>query len=256
MDLFSPTTLGLIAAVMIGAIVIYIFTKMKPQREVLYLRERDRRAQRLSITEETATSLLCRSRKGITRRFFKWGGSWTLSEAGKMKTLFLGKEGTAYTYKPIQADKDEEGNPVESTETVTVPEEVQCTECGEVFNWDVTVPVKVTKKGILGTLTGTIEESIKTLWGEKFFNEIPKKQRKMLEGSKLFVTVDMEPGLTPENYTPISEDDVEDEMDRDAAKIFGQGLGSALKAQLYQGMLWAALGGLGVFVLYNVGVFN
>ncbi len=218
--LMTPIGIALVFMGVFAGLIFVLIRKGKPAREVMYLRERDRRGERLSIEEETAPSLSCKKRKGASLKFFKYGGSYVFSEGGKMVTRFFGKEGTAYTYKFQGA----EGN----------GEEVTAVKIG----------------------SGSLEDALIHVWGEDFYKEVPDAQKKLVENSKVYVTVDLESGLTPEGYTPISEEDINEEQDREAAKIFSKGLGATSKQQLYQGMLWAALGGLLIFVLYNVGVFK
>ena len=248
--LLSPTGMGILACGFIAVLAMYLLKRMRPRREVLYLRERDRRGQRLGITEETATSLLCKTKRGLDKRFFKYGGSYVFNEGGKMVTRFLAKEGTAYTYKPAQPGISPV-NPDSMPESVT--ETIQCISCGEVFEQELPV-VKV--GGLIGEKLGSLKDALTDLWGKKFYNEIPPKQQKLLDESKILVTVELEPGLTPKGYSPVSEEEIDAEADREAAKVFGKGLGATVKAQLYQGMLWMALGVALTFILYNIGVFK
>lgn len=246
--LFSPTILGLMALALIIGIGVFLAKRMKPRREVLYLRERDRRGKRFNITEETATSIICRSKKGHSKRFFKWGASYVFNEGGKMITRFLGKEGTAYTYKPQSTAPT--ANPDTAPSEMT--EEVQCLHCGETFEWD----LPVVKVGIIGEKLGSLKDALVNVLGKKFFSEIPEKQQKLVDESKILVSVELESGLTPIGYSPISEEEIDAESDREAAKIFGKGLGATVKAQLYQGMLWMALGVAATFICYNIGLFK
>lgn len=245
----SPTGLGVVALVVVCIFIVFMLKRMKPSREVMYLRERDRRGQRFGINEETAISLVCRLKRGIDKRFFKWAGSYVFNEGGKMITRFLGKEGTAYTYKPKQPE-GKVGNPGEIPSTKL--ENVQCLHCGEVFETE----LPVVKMGQIGERLGSLGNALKNVWGDEFYNEVPEERRKEVEDSKILVTVDLEPGLTPPGYSPVSEEDINEEQDREAAKIFGKGLGATTKQQLYQGMLWMALGIAITFILYNIGIFK
>jgi len=246
----SPAGVGIIVCLLILFMTLLIIKRMKPGREVMYLRERDRRGQRFIITEETAKSITCGSKRGLTKRFWKWGGSYVFNEHGKMITRFFGKEGTAYTYR-FESAKPGIENP-ENLVEMSRTEEIQCLHCGKTFEWEMPI-VQVGEKG---KMLGTLSDATRVLWGEKFYGEIPEEQRKMLDESKICVTVELEPGFTPEDLPPITEEEIEEEQDREAAKIFGKGLGASAKQQLYQGMLWMALGALIVFVMFNFGVFT
>lgn len=90
---------GILALVIVGAalvLVIRFVARAKPSREVLFLRPRDRRGERLTITKETDISIAC-ERSNPIHRFIKLGAGYTFREGGKMLTRFWGIEGTAYT---------------------------------------------------------------------------------------------------------------------------------------------------------------
>lgn len=96
-DFGSPT--GILALVIVAAGFILVFrflSRAKPTREVLFLRPRDRRGERLVITQETDLSVAC-ERSNPVHRFIKAGAGYTFKEGGRMVTRFWGIEGTAYT---------------------------------------------------------------------------------------------------------------------------------------------------------------
>jgi hypothetical protein len=249
MDLLTnPIMLGGIFCVVIVLVVFLLIKRMHPSHEVLFLRERDRRGETLGISEESATKIVCKSKRKTTKRFFKWGGAYVFNEKGKMVTRYLAKEGTAYTYKPYSSEKVSKSNvPSSTTETV------QCIHCGETFDWDLPI---VQIKDFIGERLGTLKEALETVWGKKFYEELPEKLQQKIEENKILVTVELEQGLTPRGYSPVSEDEIEEEADREAAKIFGEGLGATVKQQLYTGMLWMALGVALTFIAYNIGIFK
>ena len=262
--LFDPLILSGMASATVIILLLYIMMKrMKPGREVIYVRERDRRGQTLGITEESATAILCKSKKGgIDRRFFKWAGSYSFNEKGRHITRFFGKEGTAYTYR-LQTGRESK-NPIEENveeivreeSVTTVPTQVQCEKCGEVFPWEVEIPVSASKVGTIGEELGSLENCLVTLWGKDFYGEIPEQNRKLIEGNKILVTVELESGLTPEGYSPVSEEDINEEQDRNAARIFGRALQPGARQELYKGFLWATLGMLLAFIAFNFGIFH
>ena len=247
MDLFDPLFLMGMATVVLLILILYmLFKRTKPGREVMYLRERDRRGQRLSITEETATTIFCRARKGIDKRFFKWGGSYVFNEGGKQVTRFFGKEGTAYTYK-LKEGKIEEGE-----HTDIVDAEIKCPKCNEEF----TYPVEVNNPNIKGEEVGTLKDALVTVCGKEFYETVPDEQKTKIEDGKVFVTVELEPGLTPEGYSSVSEEDINEDQDRNAARIFARSLAGSTKSELYKGLLWAAVGALLCFIAFNFHVFT
>ena len=260
MSFFGVDPVLIMGATSLGAVLVGLYVvikKTRPRREVMYLRERDRRGQRLSISEETATAASCRARKGIDKRFFKFAGAYTFNEGG-MVTRFFGKEGTAYTYKPQEhlATKTEVkpgNNPAPPTKSQFA--DVVCTECGAEFEYPVNVNVPVVS-GLQGELLGSLKDALITEWGKEFYNEIPEKEKKLVENSKIFVTVDLEPGLTPEGYSPVSEEDINEEQDRNASRIFAKSLQQSSRSELYKGLLWASVGALITFIAFTWGIFK
>lgn len=91
--------LGIAAIAFVGVALFFIVRfvyRAKPQREVQFLRPRDRRGERLVITKETDRSIAC-ERSNPVHRFVKMGAAYTFREGGRMITRFWGIEGTAYT---------------------------------------------------------------------------------------------------------------------------------------------------------------
>ena len=78
--------------------------KAPQKNEVLFLRPRDKRGERLSVTRETDRSVLCEKSDPI-HRFIKVGSSWNFKEGSKNIIRFFGIEGSAYT--PIIKDEEE-----------------------------------------------------------------------------------------------------------------------------------------------------
>ena len=84
-------------AVIIGVILVFWFiSKGKARKEVLFLRPRDKRGEKMIVTKETDTALIC-GRTNPVHRFIKVGPGYEFSEGGKLTTKFIGIEGTAYT---------------------------------------------------------------------------------------------------------------------------------------------------------------
>jgi len=93
------------ATALIVFVIIFLTSKTKTKKEVLFLRPRDKRGERLEVTRETDRSVLCEKSNPI-HRFIKVGSAWTFKEGGKTSTRFFGIEGSAYT--PIIKGGEEE----------------------------------------------------------------------------------------------------------------------------------------------------
>jgi len=89
--------LGIAMAASVGfGVFIFILSK-KPSKEVLLLRPRDKRGLKIPVVKETDIGLICKTIKGIARRYIKMGCAWTFTMGGKVVTRFFGIEGTGYT---------------------------------------------------------------------------------------------------------------------------------------------------------------
>lgn len=90
---------GVLAVAAVGALIFVFFFlsgKAKTRKEVMFLRPRDLRGERLEITKETDKAILCEQANPI-HRFIKIGPGWTFKEGGKTSHRFFGVEGSAYT---------------------------------------------------------------------------------------------------------------------------------------------------------------
>lgn len=68
---------------------------------------------------------------------------------------------------------------------------------------------------------GSLQDALQTVWGANFYDTVPEKQRKLLEESRISVTVGLdESPITPEGMRAISEEDIKQEEDRRASKTF------------------------------------
>ena len=68
----------------------------KTKKEVMFLRPRDKRGEKLIVTKETDRSILCEQSDPI-HRFIKVGSSFIYKDGGKTSIRFFGIEGSAYT---------------------------------------------------------------------------------------------------------------------------------------------------------------
>jgi hypothetical protein len=138
-------------------------------------------------------------------RFYKYGRSYEfLGKLGRSFTRFFGKEGTAYTWKLEGFDKDANKKMVE-------------------FD--------------------TLEEAVKFRWGPKFYEAVPKKQKQLLRDDKVLLTVNLEEGVTPKGYEPVTEETITLKADEDMAGVLATGLQGLTKTSISQ---WIFILGAGV----------
>ena len=210
MDLFSPVAIALYFITGFCAVIYFFIQRTKPVREIMYIRERDRRGRRLPIKFETARTLEVRVRGLNPMRFFKWGGAYVFHEGGRMVTRYFGKEGTAYTWKL------EDGK------------------------WKI---------------LGTLYDGLVAVLGEDFVQKLRDDIKAKLRSSKVYVTVDLEEGTTPEGlkYPTLREEDIYDEQDRQAASILVERMRVSAKRELYQGLLWLCVGAMLVLLAVQLG---
>lgn len=85
------------------------------------------------------------------------------------------------------------------------------------------------ESGILSNIN--LADTIKTLWGDTFYDSIPEEQILVLEDSKINVTVQLEDDpLTPESLPVISEENIKTEEDRQASATFWRAKKDFLKS--------------------------
>ena len=196
----NPFNLVMIALFILTGILIGLVFRPKAKNQVMKLIPRDRRFIDFNISKENAFSLMCESVKGFPpQRFLKYAPGWTGS-VGKflkrMRTRYLGQEGTAYTWK-TESEK-----------------------------------VKI----------GSLAKALRGLWGEEFYGQVPEDKRKKLEESKINVTVELEAGITPKDYKPVTEEAIKQEQDRLAAETWWKGKKIAEKGTWMQWMFIFAAG--------------
>ena len=202
---------------------------MTPPTRVLYVRERDGRGEELKVVNETPISLETGGKTPY--RFFKYGRAYEFKKAlGKKVSTFFGKEGTAYSwtlsgYSPKRFKDIEEYEDYLDPVTTEVKSRLIKTR----------VPVDASGEGssVVDKVFKTVEDLIILLWGEKFYLTVPDEQKKQLRENKVVMTVDLEPGLTPKEYKPITEEDINEEGNQYMAQL----LASAAKASLSPGVL-------------------
>jgi hypothetical protein len=80
---------------------------------------------------------------------------------------------------------------------------------------------------------GSLQDAVRAIWGEDFYQTVPETQKLKLEESRIQVTVGLdESPLTPEGMRSISEEDIKQEEDRQASKTFWEEHSSQMKGWL------------------------
>ena len=197
----------MLSGVLIG--VIFFRYIIPPRNQILYCRERDGRGEELTVGKEDGLSLETQTKPPY--RFYKYGRAYEfLGRMGRAFTRFFGKEGTAYTWRLEGFDKDGNGNPKSK---------------------DLEFP--------------TLEDAVKFRWGDEFYNAVPDEQKEELRNDKLLVTVNLEPGVTPEGYEPITEHTIKRKANEDMASLLSQGFKEVGKSPITQ---WIFILGCGIGV--------
>jgi len=193
----------LIIFLLIGVIVGILWRPGWTNRVIKFI-PREHRFVEFPIEKEYATSIECGSVKGYPpQRFYKYKPGW-LGATGRFikrpSVIFLGKEGTAYTWG-LESGKEKK--------------------------------------------IGGLADAIRTVLGERFYELMPEEAKKKLEESKINVTVDLEEGLTPEGFRPVSEEEILREEDRKAAETFWKGKKEAEKGATLNTII-TILAGVGI----------
>ncbi|MHA1829053.1 MAG: hypothetical protein ACTSX6_10460 [Candidatus Heimdallarchaeaceae archaeon] len=186
-----------------------VFIRPTPKNQVLYIRERDGRGEEYDISKEDAVSLETKTNPPL--RFFKYGRSYVFkvrSALGKVKTFarFFGKEGTAYTWRLLGFSGTKEN------------------------------PVKINLE------FPSLEDAVKFRWGEEFYNTVPEEMKRKLQEDKVLVTVDLEPGIVPAGYQPITESVILNKADEDMASLIARGVKGAIKFGALNYIPWIGTG--------------
>lgn len=203
---------------LLGSILMYIlFPLFGAATRILYCRERDGRGSDLAVKLEDEIRLDTAN----DIRFFKHGRSYAFTGVmNRLKNIYFGKEGTAYTAKlmgfsgkPRMHDPDN----AENNEAEEGPTQIE-----------LEFP--------------TVWEAVRLKLGDSFLRPFPEEQKKLLQDEKFLVTVDLEPGLTPEGYTPATEQDIADKGKRDMAKLLGESAKMALHGGMIDKVPWIGMG--------------
>jgi len=236
-----------VLGILIG--VLFLTYVLKPKNQILYCRERDGRGLELSVAKEDAVSLETNSKPEL--RFFKYGRSYEFRRRGRAFTRFFGKEGTAYSWLlqgfkkvatkfkevkeqvPVlnekgQAILDEKGYPVFKEEKKKVPIEFE--------EQKVEIPFE------------NLEEVVRSRWGDEFYSEVPEPRKAELRDDRVLLTVNLEPGIVPEGYEPITESVIKKKANEDMAELMAHSLRGAVKKTVLDWLPWL-LAGAGIMAV-------
>jgi len=75
---------------------------------------------------------------------------------------------------------------------------------------------------------GSLWDGVCAVLNDDIIRQFKDTVTEPLKKSEIFVTVDLEAGMTPKDYEPLTEDDIFDESDREMAGIFGTSIKGAL----------------------------
>lgn len=151
------------------------------------------------------------------RRFIRNSVAYTLRQGGKVLTVWLGKRGTAYTWMP---DHTEEGK-------------------GKIIGniWD----------GLLSILGNDID-----IGGKEEFSQ---EWREKLKESKVYVTVELEEGITPKGFEVMNETGVNTEANQGMSDLIGVGLRQRiLKEDWVKNFGLMAIGATALWVAQTMGI--
>lgn len=194
----------------------------KGGNRVLKFLRNDKRFIRFDVAKEYAFSVRCKRKKGYPiQRFIKLNSGWSGVVGTFLKkaiTLFIGVQGTAYTY-PIKdgtIDKDYSGDLL------------------------------------------TLDTVLKGAWGEEFYNKIPEENREAILNGKVNVTVDVgsDPDLTELKLKHMSAEDLKIEEDKSASETFWEGREETKKGAWIQWMFIFGSGIAAALILQIIGILK
>ena len=254
-DFFSNISniLFFVIAIAVGIIVGIFLVQyvLKPKNQILYCRERDGRGLELKVNKEDAVSLETMSSPEL--RFFKYGRSYEFRKKGRAFTRFFGKEGTAYSWRLQGFSKvpSEFKDVTTKTPVLTDDEKPILDKNGETLYTETIekVPTKFVEKQIELEFP-TLEDAVKHQWGEEFYSSVPDPKKDILKDNKLLVTVNLEPGIVPEGYEPITESVIKKKANEDMAELMAHSLKGAVKKSILDVVPWL-LAGAGITAIVS-----
>ena len=237
--------------VLVGMLIGIILIRygLRPKNQILYCRERDGRGMELNVQEEDAISLETSS--SPIMRFFKFGRAYEFIRRGRAFTRFFGKEGTAYTWrlqgfskKPTKFEAvpreipvlDKEGNAVTNKKGFPIFKTIEEKVPVEWKDEEVQLEFK------------TLEDALVFRWGKEAYESVPDKMKDMLRDDKVFLTVNLEPGIVPVGYEPITESVIKKKANEDMAEVMAKSLKEAVKSSVIDKIPWL-LAGAGILAV-------
>jgi len=249
LDVFN--ILFFMIAILIGVLVGFLLLRygLKPKNQILYCRERDGRGLELNVTTEDAVSLETKSSPKL--RFFKYGRSYEFRRRSRAFTRFFGKEGTAYSWRlqgfskvPSKFKEVTEQVPVLNKKGVAILDEKGYSVFKEVKR---KVPVEWKDQQIELEFP-TLEDAVKSKWGKQFYANVPDKMKEKLRETNLLVTVNLEPGIVPQGYEPITESVIRKKANEDMASLMAASLKGVIKKSALDVIPWV-LAGAGILAV-------
>jgi len=224
---------------------------LRPKNQILYLRERDGRGMELNVQDEDAISLETSSKPVM--RFFKYGRAYDFIRRGRAFTRFFGKEGTAYTWRL-------QGFSKVASKFKKVIRKVQMLNNGKAIVDKAGDPVfeEVSDKVAiewenkkLDLPFPMLEDAVKHVLGKEAYEQMPEPMQAKLRDQSMLVTVNLEPGIVPEGYEPITESIIEEKADEDMASLLGESVKGAIKSHIIDKIPWIGVGiaiGFGIYI--------
>ena len=217
----SPVVLLLVGVILILGMILSL---VRPTKQVLLLRRRDRRGKILRVARETDLGLVCRKTQGVVNHYIKAGTSWMIRRGMRMVTTHFAMEGTAYTAIAKGSDslrdvKDEDGNTT-----------------GQM--------IKV-----------NVEKFLRHLWGDKFYDALPQEAKGPIEKDIVGITVEIAP-IHEETWDldTLSADDINDENDSHVLNKLAGGQKPNRMDTARTAMVWLVVGALAMYMLVTKGM--
>jgi len=108
---------------------------------------------------------------------------------------------------------------------------------------------------------GSLADALRVVWSDEFYNMIPEDQRKLVEDSRINVTVNLDDMASAQdsegNDLPVRrEEDIKTEEDRVAAQTYWEGKNMALRKQWLEYLFIAGFGFGVALALQIIGVLR
>lgn len=216
---------------------LYFYIIWRPSNRVFYLKERDGRGDELRTKTEGPFHV---DTQNPEYRFWKWGRSYEFVGRFKKKiSTYFGKEGTAYTWL-LQGFNTVPVGDVFFEFVTAVDQYGQELEIWD--EWQEEAPEKFEID------FHSLAEAVKYRWGDLFWASVPEPMKEKLMSDKLLVTVELEPGFTPEGYQAITEADINQQGDEEILKLYAQSAKAALGRPIVDTVATMMAGGLVIIV--------